>query len=280
MTATKLGRFHTPEPPSAIRRLHFHQGAPLKPVDHEPGCAVLDQEDLLAQGIQCSRFIAGAGNPDALGSCTCNTLVEALSRLLTRQALIEHANQLLGLRLPSSHPILEDTRTLEMLAIGLYHRITDQTGSTASEWPPTDCGSSGPYLYQYALANRLIATERIAHGAQSICSLMQTDGLLVGLPWLQAWFEPDTAGFIDGDGSVAALQAAIDSGVAGGHEIYFAAVEKLTVHTLTGLVDPFKTVIRFRNHWGNWADNGDGRVHLSTIVALGNQVDLRQFTRA
>ena len=34
----------------------------------------------------------------------------------------------------------------EKFAILLYHAVTDQTGDPATEWPPTDCGSTGLYV--------------------------------------------------------------------------------------------------------------------------------------
>jgi hypothetical protein len=269
MTHTKLGRYPVADPPSALNRLHFHLGEQLKEVDHEPRIAVLDQEDLLAQGIRCSQFIPGAGDPDALGSCTANSVMEHFSTIFPERVFLSYLGA-------SS---FQDTVGVEKAAIRFYHACTDQTGSASTEWPPTDCGSSGPYLYKEARAQGLISTEAIAHGAQNIVSLMQRNGVIVGLPWLQAWFEPDAGGFVDGNGSLATLQQQIALGVAGGHEIHFSAIEKLAV-TSTGRVIPEKTVIRFRNHWTrSWGDNGSGRFHLSTIVALGNQVDVRQFRR-
>jgi hypothetical protein len=276
MSHTKLGRYQAPEPLSALSRLHFHDGTTaLKTVDHEPKVAVLDQEDLHKQGIVCSSFIPGAGNPDALGSCTANTAIEALSNLLTETEFAATVGKL-GSTYPSADPYTQ-TAYAQRAAIGFYHGCTDQTGQSSSEWPPTDCGSSGPYLYQYAKKLGLIKTEKIAHGADNIVSLLQTGGLLYGTPWFNAWFTPNSSGFIDGNGSTSALQAAINSGVAGGHEIYVSAIEKLTVLP-TGHVDPAKTVLRLRNHWdSSFGDHGSFRMHLSTMVALGGQVDLRQF---
>lgn len=276
MSNTKLGRFHVAEPLSALGRMHFHhEGIALKTVDHEPKVAVLDQEDLHKQGIDCSSFIPGATNVDALGSCTANTVIEALSNLLS-QADFAHAVAKLGSTFPSADPYTQ-TAYAERAAIGFYHGCTDLTGSTSSEWPPSDVGSSGPYMYQYAKHLGLIRTEKIAHGADNIVSLMQADGVCLGTPWFNSWFEPDVHGFIDGNGSASALQAAINSGVAGGHEIYGSAIEKLVVLP-TGHVDPTKTVIRWRNHWTpSFGDHGSFRTHLSTLVYLGNQIDVRQF---
>lgn len=274
---TKLGRYQVPEPLSALIDLHHHDATvALKTADHEPKVGVLDQEDLVTQGILTSTFIPGCTtNAAALGSCTCNTDTEALSNVLPEEEFAKFVADLGAQEIPSDP--YGDVVAAERAAIGTYHAVTDQTGDSSSEWPPTDCGSSGPYLYEWTLKQGLIKSQAIAHGATNIVSLMQTDGLLVGLPWFNAWFEPNAQGFVDGNGSTAALRAAIKSQVAGGHEIYFSAVETLGL-THSGEVIPSKTVIRFRNHWTkSWGDNGSGRFHLSTIIALGGNVDLRQF---
>lgn len=275
-TMHALGRYQAPESPNALLRYHFHTDKiTLREVDHEPKIAVLDQEDLHAQGILCSQFIPGAGDPDELGSCTAQTTVEALSNILTPEAFSAFIAQLGAQNSPAG--VYTDTVAAERAAIGFYHVCTDQTADSGSEWPPTDCGSSGPYIIKELQHLGLVKTDRLAHGADNIVSLMQTDGLLLGTPWLNAWFNPNAAGFIDGNGSAATLQAQIAQGVVGGHEIYLSAIEKLVL-LRTGHVDPTKTVVRLRNHWdGSWADHGSARVHLSTIVALGNQTDLRQL---
>ncbi|MGH3628203.1 MAG: hypothetical protein ACRDRL_12300 [Sciscionella sp.] len=264
---TRYGRYQVAEPHSALMRTHLHRGEELREVDHEPHLAVLDQEDLHAQGIYCSQFIPGAGNPDALGSCTAQASTVALSNVLPETDFYKT----IGVR------SYDDAVAAEKWAIGFYHQCTDQTGNTATEWPPTDCGSSGPYIVQELRALGLVSGDRIAHGAPNLVSLLQGDGVLMGSPWLNAWEQPDSDGFIDGDGTVDALEAAIRTGVAGGHETYLCAVERLTV-TATGQVDPFRTVLRGRNSWSrSWGDNGDYRLHLSTLAMLGQYCDFRQL---
>lgn len=291
MSSTKLGRFHAPDPLSALERLHFHDPAKVptfQEVDHEPKVAVLDQEDLHAQGILCSQFIPGAGDPDALGSCTANTFIEAISNLATSVEFASIISNLGGAPLGDSTATggspFDDTVLAERAAIGFYHGCTDQTAATQSEWPPTDCGSSGPAIYKYAKQLALISTEAIAQPtAESVVSLMQTGSVLIGSPWFKPWFEADADGFVDGDGSPDALKAAINAGIAGGHEYTGSAIEKLAFKNddpQTGVIDPFRTVIRERNHWTkSFADNGSMRMHLSTLLMLGRNVDIRQFRR-
>lgn len=266
---TRLGRYHVAEPPSSLRTLHLHDGGTLKAVDHEPKVAVLDQEDLLAQGIHTSKLVPGAADVDALGSCVPNTATEALSNALDGAAFTKVTGA-----------AISDAAGAEEYAIRLYHATTDLTGDPSSEWPPTDCGSTGLYVCKELEKTGVISGHRTAHGADNIVSLMQSDGLLVGQPWFNSWFQPDAHGFIDGDGSIAAFEEALASGVAGGHETYWSAIEHLEL-TATGRVDPAKTIIRFRNHWtASFGDNGSGRVHLSTFVMLGGNCDWRQFTVA
>lgn len=274
---SRYGRIQVAEPPSALLRLHVHDGStPLREVDHEPKNGVLDQSDLLAQGIRCSTFIPGAQDVDALGSCTANATISALSNLHDEADFVTITKNLAGYE-ASGAASFADAVGAERAAIGFYHGCTDQTGDPASEWPPTDCGSSGPYIFQYAKRLRLCSTERVAHGAQNIVSLLQRDGILQGTPFFFAWEEPDNSGFVDGKGTTADLEAAIRSGVAGGHETYISAIEKLTL-SQTGQVIPGQTVLRVRNSWGRpWGDHGSFRIHLSTLVMLGGNCDFRQL---
>lgn len=267
---SKYGRYQVPEAPQALLWHHFHDGAtPLKEVDHEPRVAVLDQEDLLAQGIRCSEFIPGAQDADALGSCTANATTSALSNLLPEDEFLK----------VTGAASYTDTVGAEKFAIKFYHECSSQAGDPKSEWPPTDCGSSGPYIVEELKKLGLIKDAKIAHGADNIVSLMQSGGLLAGVPFLNSWEQPAADGFVDGDGSVDALQQALAQGVAGGHEIYLSAVEKLAFLP-DGQVDALNTVIRFRNSWSSdWADHGSARFHLSTLVMLGGYADFRLLVK-
>lgn len=277
---SKFGRFQVPEPLSSLERLHFHHrsGITLREVDHEPKVNVLDQEDLLEQGIDVSTFIPGAPRGvDALGSCTANATMSALSNRLTKQEFATVVYQL-GKQTPTD--AYADTVAVERGAIGFYHVCTAQTGQTSQEWPPTDCGSSGPYIVQELEKLGLIKSDKIAHGPENIVSLLQSDGELLGTPWLKPWMDPDAHGFIDGDGRPETIARQIKAGVAGGHEIYLSAIEKLAF-LRTGAVDVFNTVLRLRNSWTrSWGDNGSARIHLSTLVAIERYIDVRQIVLA
>lgn len=262
---TKLGRFHVAEPMSSLTLLHRHDGTGLHETDFEPPLAPLDQENLLAQGIHTSHLIPGAADADALGSCVFNATTVHLSQRLPRS------------RFESVTGVLDwgDTKTAETYAIRLYHDTTDLTGDPASEWPPTDCGSSGVFVCKELRSQNVISGYRSALPGPDLLSLLQTGTVIMGTPWFQSWFEPDPQGFVDGDGTPSDLQVALASGVAGGHETCISAIENVTV-TENG-VDARSTILRVRNSWGrDWSDHGDFRIHLSTLAMLGTHSDFKQ----
>jgi hypothetical protein len=108
---TKLGR-HQVLDARSLEWLHEHTGSVLKPAAHAPRIPVLDQEDLLAQGIAVSAVVAGAKDVDALGSCTGNAGAAAVSVLLDD----DQARQA-GLDVSSA-------KGAEEFAIGLYAQAT------------------------------------------------------------------------------------------------------------------------------------------------------------
>lgn len=272
MGVKSYGQYHVAEAPSTLARcVHLDAGAPLKQVIHNLPLGVLDQSDLVAQGINVASFIPGAAaGIDALGSCTANASTAALSCLWEEKTFLEVTGC-------SSYA---DTKTAEEFAIKFYNRCTDQTGVPADEWPPTDCGSSGPYIVSYMQSQKYASGALIAHGAQNIISLLQQGPLLVGQPFLNDWENPAPNGMIDGNGSATTLEQQLNDGVAGGHETLLYGIEKLTL-SATGNVVPNETVIRFRNSWtANWGDHGDYLAHLSTYVALGGNCDYRLLQHA
>lgn len=288
-TQTSFGRFQVAEPPSKMALFHFHRDdVALKEVDWWPKCAILDQEDLAAQGINVASFIPGAAQGvNALGSCTAQTFIEWASWALPVEEftkLIAALLALVGLTVPvyaQGADIYSDTKTLEIAAIVFYFRCTHQTGSPAQEWPPTDCGSTGLYVFEEGQRIGAVAGEQLAHGAANIVSLMQHGPLLGGIPFLNAWMQPLASDnyCVDGDGAVNTLREQIAEGVAGGHELLFPKIAQLAV--VAGQVDPLHTIIEFPNHWSrNWADQGRARIHLSTFVTLGQYCDFRRFLAA
>ena len=268
ITPTKFGRYSCAEP-MRFDVVHTDPGAPLKTVDHEPPIPVLDQEDLFNQYIDTSAIIPGAQKVNALGSCTANATAVSLGQMLTA------AGRPLPAGLSAANAVMSDE-----WAIRFYHACTDQTGDPAQEWPPTDCGSTGLYCCHELMKQGLAGSYKTASGAQNIASLLQSGTVIQGTPYFNAWMEPGPDAFLDGDGSPEAFQAAINSGVAGGHETCITALEKLAV-TETGQVIPEKCVVRVRNSWSaSWGDSGSFRLHLSTLQMLGSNADFKQFVLA
>lgn len=260
---TRFGRYQVSEP-MRFDLLHLHDGAPLKEVSWTIPIPVLDQEDLLEQGIDTATLIPGAQQVDALGSCTANATTASLAERL-------HAADN-GKFVPGKTAV-----DFEEWAIGFYHVCTDQTGDPSQEWPPTDCGSTGLYCCQELEKQRMISSYKTASGALNLLSLLQAGTVIQGTPFLNAWMSPDSQGFIDGDGSMEALEAAIKSGVAGGHETCVHAIVQLA-QAQGKPIELEKTVVQVRNSWSDaWGLSGDFRLHASTLQWLSQYVDFKQF---
>jgi hypothetical protein len=280
---TKFGRVQSAPPPHPWR-LHLPGAVQLGQVKHEVPIPVLDQEDLIAQKIDTSQVVPGAQRVDALGSCTCNAGTAHLAErwAAAGKDLSEVKVHAAASRLDSPGTAgatglsAEDAAADEMFAILLYHLVTDQTGNPSSEWPPADCGSSGYYVCTELERQGLARTYKTASGAVGAMSLLQAGTVMLGMPWFMAWESPDSRGFIDGDGSQDALQAALASGVAGGHETLMTGIEQLAL-TSAGAVDLASTVIRVRNSWSpQWGPlGGDYLVHASTLDLLSAYTDYK-----
>ncbi|GHE80100.1 hypothetical protein GCM10014715_39330 [Streptomyces spiralis] len=256
---TKLGR-HQVLDARSLQWVHEHTGAALKPVQHTPRIPVLDQEDLFAQGIHLSQVIAGAEDVDALGSCTGNAGTAGVSLLLD-----DAEAKAAGLD-------LADPKSVEEWAIGLYAEATGLDDADGT-FPPADTGSSGLAIAKALKRRGLVGHYRHATNATAVASLLQTGGLLFGVPWFKAWFEPDRYGFIDGGDWES-------SPLAGGHEIFVTGLEQV-VQDHAGRVEPGSTVIRFRNSWSrSWGDDGDGLMTLATYQRLRRYIDAIQLAKS
>lgn len=289
-TTTKFGRYHVAEPFRAALQ-HLYKGAPLKTAEWEIPIPVLDQEDLLSQGIDTAQLIPGAQQADALGSCTANataasaaerygTAGKPLSRLKLPTQIRITAGQppaTIGLIPAQAAGTANAAAQDESFAIVFYDLCTHQTGDPSQEWPPADCGSTGLYCCQELMRQGLISSYQTGTGAYALASMLQSGSVIMGAPWFSSWMEPDASGFVDGDGSMAAYEAAVSSGIAGGHETCIYQLPELVL-TATGQIDLQKSWVRVRNSWSpSWGLHGDYAIHLSTIDWLSQQSDLKQF---
>ncbi|MFF1284310.1 hypothetical protein ACFVY4_26660 [Streptomyces sp. NPDC058299] len=257
-TDVRLGRYQRLDARS-LNYLHRHDPATvLRPVRHEIPIPILDQSDLDVQGIDTRVLVPGARRVKALGSCTANAGTAALAFLLGLDGLAR-------VGLSAIDPV-----ACERFAICLYHEETVDDG-LPGEWPPDDKGSSGLGLARALKKRGLIGGYSHATTADDLCSLLQHGPVLIGTPWFQAWFQPDTDGFIDsGDW--------VDSTPAGGHEVLAIGLDEVA-QDAAGHVMPEKTVIRLRNSWSrSWGPlGGEFRLRLSTYVMLRRYIDAIQL---
>ncbi|MFK0288248.1 hypothetical protein ACIQVL_48425 [Streptomyces sp. NPDC090499] len=236
-----------------------YSGEPLKPAEWEPTVPVLDQEDLLAQGIRTSQMFQGVEDVDALGSCTGNAGTELISTL-------HDAKTLKDAGLDVTDPV-----AAEKWAIGLYSDASHRDQWMDQNWPTTDCGSSGLGVAKALRSRGLIDQYGTATTALELCRDLQNGGLLAGMPWFKAWFEPVGASALLDD-----IPNWEKSPIAGGHELYISALEQVR-QTATGRIDYKRTIIRLRNHWTrSFGDNGSFRMSLAVYQKIRKQVDLLQ----
>ena len=272
-TSTKFGQFAVAEP-LRFDLLAFHDDTPLKEVEHDIPIPVLDQEDLHKQGVDVTKLVPGAADTDALGSCTCNT---GTAHIAERWAAA--GKDLGGLKLTGGTGAITmsatDGTADEEFAILLYHLVTDQTGVPSQEWPPTDCGSNGLYVCQELIAQGFAASYQSASNVTADITLLQTGSVMQGGPWFNSWMKPDSNGFVDGDGSYEAMRAAVNSGVAGGHETLQHGIPQLALAS-NGSVDLANTVIKGRNSWSTqFGLNGDYLLHAATLYYLLKYYDFK-----
>ncbi|MGW2843968.1 hypothetical protein [Streptomyces sp. NPDC001274] len=254
--APHLGRHQVLDPRSLAYRRPY-DGQPLRATAWEPRIPVLDQRNLLTQGIHTAQTYGLDDDVDALASCTGNAATALLSILLTpEQAMAASLN-------------LADAAMAQRYAIGLYADATERDQWQDAQWPSRDVGSSGLSVAKVLRDRGLIDQYGHATTAEELCTLLQSGPVLLGMPWFSSFSEPDASGFVDADPNWAA------SPLEGGHEVCVTALE--TVAAQDGTLLPDQTVLRFVNSWGAaWADHGSGRLFLSTYLAMLDQVDVIQ----
>lgn len=189
----------------------------------------------------------------SLGSCTGQAGTYALSA-----AVGQHLD---GIELGGA----QLSRDPEVFAVALYEEATREDGFPG-HYPPEDTGSSGLGVCRALRAAGLVDRYTWATSLRGLGMALQRGGVMIGMPWLAAFFDADSDGFIDHD------PAWSRSAVAGGHEVYIAALEGWDDH------DPHASIVRFANSWGSsWGAGGWGRMRLSTYLLLKQQIDIKQL---
>lgn len=253
-----LGRHMVLDERSLAYRRRY-TGEPIKPVEWAPKTPVLNQQDLLAQGIHTSELVEGVEDADALGSCTANAATCLISILRTPEDLTAAG-------LDVTDPVAAET-----WAIGLYSDATHRDQWHDQAWPSDDCGSSGLGVAKALRGRGLIDQYGHATTALELCRDLQNGPVLMGTAWYQAWFEPVGASALLDD-----IPNWHRSPVAGGHEVCIVALEDVQ-YTATGAVDYAHTILRIRNSWSrSWADQGEFRASLALYQQLRDQIDLTQ----
>ncbi|MFD5899046.1 hypothetical protein [Streptomyces sp. NPDC060366] len=255
-TPEHLGRHLVLDPRSLAYRRPY-SGEPLRATEWEPRIPVLDQQNLRSQGIYTSQAYGLVDDLDALSSCTGNAGAALLSVLLTK-------DQATAAGLDT-----DNAAAAEHFAIGLYADASQRDQWRQEAWPTDDVGSSGLGVAKALHARGLVDQYGHATTALELCALLQSGPVLLGTRWHAAFSEPDRDGFIDTDPEWA------DSPLEGGHEVCVTALEAIALND--GVLMPEHTVLRFRQSWGSsWGDHGDGRMRLSTYLALRDDADVIQ----
>jgi hypothetical protein len=252
----QLGRHLVRDPRSLAYRRQY-TGEPINPVEWAPKVPVLDQQNLLTQGIHTSQLFPGVDDVDALGSCTANSATALIS-------VLHDADALAAAGLDVSDPV-----AAEAWAIGLYSDATHRDQWHDQAWPADDCGSSGLGVAKALRTRGLIDQYGHATTAEELCRDLQTGPVLMGTVWYDAWFSPVGPSALLDD-----IPNWQDSPVAGGHEVCITALEDVAFDSAGGL-DYAHTILRVRNSWSpSWGDAGHFRMSLALYQALRSEVDL------
>lgn len=160
-----LGRHLVLDPRSLAYRRRYH-GEPIKPVEWAAKVPVLNQQNLVSQGIHTGQLFQGVDDVDALGSCTANAATALISVLHDAATLAD-----VGLD-------ITDTAAAEAWAISLYSDATHRDQWLDDSWPSTDCGSSGLGVAKALRSRGLVDQYGHATTAHELCALLQTGPVL------------------------------------------------------------------------------------------------------
>jgi hypothetical protein len=148
----------------------------------------------------------------------------------------------------------------EDLAVQLYKAATRLDGFDG-EYPPTDSGSDGVSVTKALQQVGYVTGYTHGFTLAALATALQTGPALIGIPWYESMFTPDSDGRIP---------VVVESGLAGGHELIVDQYEPGTTPTL----DRY----RITNSWGqDWGTGGRGYFTggwLRILLAEGGDVTI------
>ena len=193
----------------------------------------------------------------SLGSCTGNALTGALGtdskgRTATAQVTVQADSK--GIFTAGTYTLDED------FAVRAYE-LNTRLDSIKGQYKPDDTGSSGPACGKTAKALGLAAGYTHAFTYDALRSALQSGPVLIGIPWYESMFTPQSDGRITVDTA---------SALAGGHEL------------LVREYDAVGDRVWVDNSWGlSWGVRGRGYFNgadLRTLLADGGDVTVLAFT--
>jgi hypothetical protein len=134
----------------------------------------------------------------------------------------------------------------DAFGVKLYSLAT-RLDSINGTYPPTDTGSSGIGIAKALVALGLSTTYQHAFSMDALNSALQSGPVLIGVPWYNSCYRPDSSGLIPVDKG---------SGLAGGHELELVAWDG---------TDRYKVA----NSWGDrWGVSGYGYFNTAGLTSL------------
>lgn len=145
-------------------------------------------------------------NQGQIGSCTGNALTGALGT----DSVGRVATTTVTVKADRKHVFEAGTYELDEKFAALAYALNTHLDRIPGYWPRQDTGSSSLACGKTGKELGLFAGYQHAFSYEAMLSALQNGPVLIGIPWYQSMFKPDTDGMI---------QVRESSGLAGGHEL-------------------------------------------------------------
>lgn len=182
-------------------------------VEHDPRSRAFSATADLPVRTRYWRRYGDVLDQGSLGSCTGNAAAGALNHIPLHV---------------SGTPTLKEADAIR------FYSYATTVDPWSGSYPPTDTGSSGLAVAKAVQHEGRISTYEHAFGLDHVLATAMLGPLIVGIPWMNDMFYPDSAGIVHPTG-----------GEAGGHEVCLDGVN--TTHKW----------VRFTNSWSaSWGLGG------------------------